>query len=167
MKAHEVTINTAKTEEAHSSVADCTKSDATIAQVLARDIWIDGSSGKKRPGPKSKTRVVPSSSESAHGTKSKKRKANDVVEPYTSEPDLKKFYTMERKLWYDGTEYQCQICSEIFFQVSALMTHILSEHKMSKDGYISKYKKLVTSEAVYMCQVCNEMVEHTKLSISR
>lgn len=167
LKKYEVTI---KMKAAPSTDGNCTKSDAAIAQILAMDNEIEVKKEQKRLGPKSKTKPIhafkPTTPCIQPGPKSRKRKANASEQLATPEPNLKR-PVIKKKMWFDGTEYQCHICSEMFFQMSSFVNHILSEHNLSEDDYIDRFKKIVTTEAVYICQICNETVEHTKIGITR
>ena len=68
--------------------------------------------------------------------------------------------------WYDGQEYECQVCQQMYYEVDQLLFHIRSAHEMTAKPYQKKYSKFETKKAFYECKICFNQVKHTKNGIS-
>ena len=83
------------------------------------------------------------------------------------EKEDKAVKTLDRRLWYQGIEYECQICFHMMFDGNSIVKHIQKRHKMTMKLYVHQFKSLSSKECVYECQICHESVKHSKAPIAR
>ena len=69
--------------------------------------------------------------------------------------------------WYNGTEYQCQICSCLFYKSSKLIEHINARHRVGDEKYRQEFGQLSTRQVNYKCQVCEQCINHEHEAIER
>ena len=69
--------------------------------------------------------------------------------------------------WYNGTEYQCQLCSCLFYDSGYLILHINDRHNKSVEEYKHEVGYLITKQASYQCQVCDQYINHQLEDIER
>ena len=69
--------------------------------------------------------------------------------------------------WYNGTEYQCQICSCLFYKNSNLIQHINDRHGVGVEKYRQTFGQLSTRQVNYQCQVCEQCINHEHEAIER
>ena len=67
--------------------------------------------------------------------------------------------------WYQGMEFQCRVCSEMFYDGMDLADHAVQSHGMDSDKYKKTFGKFASKEASYACQVCDENIKHVKIVI--
>ena len=67
--------------------------------------------------------------------------------------------------WYNGQEYQCQICQKLYYEVNKLLFHIRNSHNLTGKPYQKKFGKFETKKAFYICKLCFNKVKHTKNGI--
>ena len=67
--------------------------------------------------------------------------------------------------WYNGQEYQCQICQKLHYEVDKLLFHIRNSHNLTGKPYQKKFGKFETKKAFYICKLCFNKVKHTKNGI--
>ena len=68
--------------------------------------------------------------------------------------------------WQYGSEYQCRICSQMFYEPRKLSTHLKDQHSVKLADYEKKYGDLLTKSHKYTCQICDSYVEHTLEAIA-
>ena len=57
--------------------------------------------------------------------------------------------------WYLGTEYQCRICSSMFFSAKSLVDHVSDVHNnLDMADYVEMYGELETKAAFLHCKIC-------------
>ena len=66
---------------------------------------------------------------------------------------------------YEGCEYGCQICGNVFFSPHNIRDHIKATHKMASDNYIKEYGQLQTKTVMFECQICNAALKRNKSDI--
>ena len=69
--------------------------------------------------------------------------------------------------WYLGSQFQCQICMNVFYASKDLSTHLKKSHSYETDNYQKIYGSLLTKAETYRCQVCDGDVDHDEKSIYR
>ena len=67
--------------------------------------------------------------------------------------------------WYNGQEYQCQICQKLHFELDKLLFHIRNSHNLTGKPYQKKFGKFETKRAFYICKLCFNKVKHTRNGI--
>ena len=82
------------------------------------------------------------------------------------EKAFSKVHVPSDRPWYDGQEYECQVCQQMYYEVDQLLFHIRSAHEMTAKPYQKKYSKFETKKAFYECKICFNQVKHTKNGIS-
>ena len=153
-----------------------TKSAQTSRKFEGKKVATVDRKGKKM-GPKSRAQTVPEQNKSPvlkevatcikrSYLKSKGCKNKPGQDRSESEPPLKKPRRGKRQ-WYHGTEYVCQVCSEVFYEAKSLHRHVQDQHKMSNQLYISTFGTIAGKERTYECQICNALISHEEESISR
>ena len=120
--------------------------------------------------------AVPSGNRAVEASPESKRprviSRQEELWPEPSVPAAKKKREATRR-WYQGTEYQCQLCSsETFFESKSLLCHIRRRHNFSRQLYVSMFNRLSSSSKeesshYYRCQVCNESLRHNEAAITR
>ena len=73
----------------------------------------------------------------------------------------------KRLKWYQGSEYQCQICFQMFFASSQLLQHVEDVHTLTETKYVDSYGELKTKDHLYKCQVCQQSVARNLDAIER
>ena len=71
-----------------------------------------------------------------------------------------------QKPWFSGCEYECQLCSKIFFELNELLFHVRNQHNMTAKPYQKKFYKFETRKAFYQCKLCFSKIKHTKTFIT-
>ena len=70
--------------------------------------------------------------------------------------------TITTKPWYDGTVYKCGLCHKKFKDNDSVKFHLRVGHK--KKAY--SYKDIiVSSQSLYMCQLCGAAVTRNRQAI--
>ena len=68
--------------------------------------------------------------------------------------------------WYLGTEYQCRICSSMFFSAKSLRTHVSDMHdSLDMDDYVEMHGELETKAVFLRCTICSQEVKRNHGSI--
>ena len=116
-----------------------------------------GSGLLSKPGPKSMKR--PSSTTSDLASPVKRPKVAALVDAEKKKKKVRK--------WYQGIEFQCRLCSEMFYEGSELTHHIRDGHGMDTSSYKAKFKRFATKESKFTCQICEEELLHTELVIAK
>ena len=98
---------------------------------------------------------------------SKKSSSSDVQSPEDPLPPKKSRISTTSKKWYHGTEYKCQICLEVHYSSSALISHLTASHEMDSQVYRIKYGRFATMTVYYSCKICGNGVIHLQDTIAR
>ena len=110
----------------------------------------------------SKKRSYPEESNGLKGLVGPMRKKGKMIEQNIAGPQ---FITKHLK-WYQRSEYQCQMCFEMFFRSEELLQHVENMHSWKGQKYADRYGELQTRSHFYTCQVCDEPVDHSMEAIA-
>lgn len=73
--------------------------------------------------------------------------------------------TEEKDLWYNGCEFECQVCSKTFFALNKLLFHTKTKHHLTAKPYQKKYRRFETRTLWYKCQMCQLSIKRQKSSV--
>ena len=110
---------------------------------------------KQKPGPRSKKRTALGlSSPESQQPVAKRPRVVGEEENNTSGPE-----------WFQGIEYECQVCYKMFYDGMELAQHARSSHSMDSTSYRKQFKRFATKDAKYMCHICDQEIQHTTVAI--
>ena len=94
--------------------------------------------------------------------------SDDIASTSVTESKAKKlcFMRVDPK-WYQGSQFQCRICSRMFYKSNHLLDHLKERHHSAVGSYSKTFGPLQTQSQNYTCQVCKSDVDHTEEAISR
>ena len=84
-------------------------------------------------------------------------KTSDVTTPKISPKIDEK--TVNTTKWHNNTEYQCQICTSLFSEISGLIQHINAVHETSVEEYKLDFGELAQKPINYQCQICKQFLK--------
>ena len=69
--------------------------------------------------------------------------------------------------WFNGSEYQCQLCSRTLFSMAGLTSHLKEAHSRQKYDYLEEFGNRGINIRHYQCKMCDNYFPWTGVSISK
>ena len=111
-----------------------------------------------------------SSVQANHSKRQRPLKVNldqDIVVSAPKRHRTKETAASTHPAWYNGTEYQCQICCCVCYDRCNLVLHINYSHGKNVEEYRHEFGQLTTKRINYQCQICDQYVNHEQEVIER
>jgi len=69
--------------------------------------------------------------------------------------------------WFNGCEYNCQLCSRLLTSIGGLRRHVRDVHQIDKEDYFNKFGRQGILMRKYKCKICSRNFPWSGVSISK
>jgi len=89
-----------------------------------------------------------------------------AIAPHMENGEVKK-ETRNGDQWFNGCEYNCQLCSRLLTSIGGLRRHVRDVHQMDKEDYFNKFGRQGILMRKYKCKICSRNFPWSGVSISK